>query len=203
MGKGMSVDEDPWGRMIGGLRRGDEAVVRDFCARYGEQLHRVAKKHLGTALRRRVGPEDIVQSACRSFLRRAHGGEFQIEDAEELWRLLCAITLAKVREHTRFHLRKKRDLGRERPSDAPPGRSRSAGFDTADPHPTPAEAAEFADLFETAFTSLDEEERRIVDLKLQELTNEEVAEQIGSSERTVRRLLKRVQGRLSRLLDEA
>jgi RNA polymerase sigma-70 factor, ECF subfamily len=199
----MSFEEDPWDELIQGLRRGDEVILRDFCARYGEPLFRVAEKHMGMAVRRRVGPEDIVQSACRTFLRRARGGEFQMADAEELWRLLCAITLTKVREHTRFHLRKKRDPGREQPLDPPRGRGRGAGFDAADPHPTPAEAAEFADLFETAFTSLDEEERRIVGLKLQELTNEEVAEQLGSSERTVRRLLKRVQVRLRRVLDEA
>jgi DNA-directed RNA polymerase specialized sigma24 family protein len=37
-----------------------------------------------------------------------------------------------------------------------------------------------------------------VDLKLQELTNEQVAEQFGCSERTVRRILKRVQERIER-----
>ena len=46
--------------------------------------------------------------------------------------------------------------------------------------------------------SLDEEERRFVDLKLQQCTNLEVAARLGCSERTVRRILKRVQSRLER-----
>ena len=45
-----------------------------------------------------------------------------------------------------------------------------------DPHPNPAEAAEFADFFQQALAGLADEERQVVDLKLQELTNEEVAE---------------------------
>jgi len=56
------------------------------------------------------GPEDLVQSACRTFLRRAQIGQFRLADSEELWRLLCAITLTKVREQTRFHMRQKRGL---------------------------------------------------------------------------------------------
>ena len=48
---------------------------------------------------------------------------------------------------------------------------------------------------------LDDEERQVVDQKLQELTNDEVAQRLGSSERTVRRILKRVQSRLTRALD--
>ncbi len=195
-------DEDRWHRLIGGLRAGDDRIVREFCDQYGEALHRIADKHLAAGVRCRVGPEDVVQSACRTFLRRSKGGEFQLPDSESLWRLLCAITLAKAREQTRFHLRKRRGLDRESPL-ASPGESGAVGFDAADPHPTPAAAAEFADFFQQALAGLDEEERQVVDLKLQELTNDEVAERLGSSERTVRRILKRVQGRLTRILDEA
>jgi RNA polymerase sigma-70 factor, ECF subfamily len=199
----METERDPWDRLINGLRDGDEAVVREFCARYGEPLQRVAEKHLGAAILRRVGPEDIVQSACRSFLRRARGGEFQMADAEALWRLLCAITLAKVREQTRHHFRKKRGLDREQSLTASPGARGRNASEIPDPHPTPAEAAEFADFFERTFADFDDEERQLVDLKMQECTNEEIAERLGSSERTVRRLLKRVQVRLTRVLDQA
>ena len=194
-------DEDGWRRLIDGLRAGDDRIVREFCDQYGEALHRVAERRLPAGVRRRVGPEDVVQSACRTFLRRARGGEFQLADSEALWRLLCAITLTKAREQTRFHLRQKRGLDRETPLTPPPGGSGATGHDAADPHPTPAQAAEFADFFGQALAGLDDEERQVVDLKLQELTNEEVAERLGSSERTVRRILKRVQSRLTRVLD--
>ena len=191
----MSGDED-WDRLIRGLRSGDRDAARQFCERYGGPLYRVAAKHLPDRVRRRVGPEDVAQSACRTFLRRAEVGEFQLADAEALWQLLCAITLKKVREQTRFHLRQKRGLDRE--TDRHPASSGGPTFDAADGAPTPAEAAEFADQFERLLGSLDEEERKVVDLKLQEFTNDQVAERLGCAERTVRRVLKRVQSVLAR-----
>ena len=69
-------------------------------------------------------------------------------------------------------------------------------WDISDRQPTPAEAAEFADQFQAVLADLNEEERQLVELKLQDYTNEEAARQMACSERTVRRILKRVQQRL-------
>ena len=189
-------------RFIQGLCAGNEAVLFEFCQCYAPQLNRLADKYLGAKMRRRVGPEDVVQSACRTFFRRARGGEFQLTDGEAMWRLLCAITMTKVREHARFHMRQKRGLDRETPLAA--GAENSAtNFDARDPNQTPAEATEFADFFEHVRAGMDDEERQVVDLKLQECTNEEVAEKLGISERTVRRIVKRLQTQLTRALEES
>jgi RNA polymerase sigma factor (sigma-70 family) len=199
----MNAEEpDRWQRLIQGLRTGDDRIVGEFCEQYGDRLHRLADKNLAPGVRRRVGPEDVVQSACRTFLRRAKGGQFELEDSESLWRLLCAITLTKVRAQVRFHMREKRGLNREEAL-APADESGETEIDAADPQPNPAEAAEFADFFEQLLTGLDDQERQVVDLKLQQLTNEEVAARLGTSERTARRILKRVQSRLTRALDGA
>ena len=128
------TDEEHWQRLIDGLRAGDPQVAREFYDRYAAVLHRIAERHLPGKLRRRIGPEDVVQSACRTFLRRAEGGEFQLGDSAGLWQLLCAITLTKVREQSRFHLRQKRGLARETEIDpdasvAPGAHTRSAGAD--------------------------------------------------------------------------
>jgi RNA polymerase sigma factor (sigma-70 family) len=197
----VSAEQERWQRLIDGLRGGDRAVVQEFWDQYGGLLHALADKHLADAVRRRVGPEDVVQSACRTFLRRAQVGEFQLPDSEALWRLLCAITLTKVREQTRYHLRKKRGLDQEIHT-AGSSDDTSGGFQPVAQEPTPAEVAEFADQFQQLLAGLDDEERRVVDLKLQEFTHEEVAQQLGCSERTVRRVLKRVQARLSKISEE-
>ena len=197
----MAHDLDHWTRLIDGLRQGDAQVTNDFCRQYSGPLEQIAAKHLPAGLRRRLGPEDVVQSVCRTFFRRAREGQFQLGDSEALWRLLCAITLTKVREQARFHLRQKRGLQRETPL-APPSLDQStAGFDPSDPAVTPAEAAEFSDQFRQLIAGLDDEERQLVDLKLQQCTNDEAAEKMGCSERTVRRLLKRVQSRLERIFE--
>ncbi len=193
----MPQTEDDWPDLIQGLRQGNRQIVQQFCEQYGAMLHQVAEKHLVGPVRRRVGPEDVVQSACRTFLRRAQAGEFQLADSEALWRLLCAITLTKVREQVRFHRRRKRGVDQEVQLEAEslPG---SGHFEPVAPGPSPAEAAAFADQFQQLMASLDDEERQLVDLKLQQYTNDEVAEHLGCSERTVRRILKRVQDRLER-----
>src|SRR5688572_16762629 len=94
----MNNDDQPWQEHIDGLRSGDSEATRKFCEEYGPALQAVAAKHLPAGLRRRVGADDVVQSACRTFLRRAQVGEFHLADSESLWRLLCAITLTKVKE---------------------------------------------------------------------------------------------------------
>src|SRR5688572_16473353 len=108
-------DEQRWQKWILGFHNGDPEVLREFWDQYGPMLHQIASKHLADRLKRRVGPEDIVQSACRTFLRRVQGGQLQLDDSESLWRLLCAITLTKVREQARFHSRKKRGMDQEVP----------------------------------------------------------------------------------------
>jgi len=193
--------EDDWERLICGLRDGDQRVAFDFWERFGGALHRLADNNLAPGLRRRVAPEDVVQSACRTFLRRARGGEFHLEDSDALWRVLCAITLTKVREQARFHQRRKRGLNREQPMAA--ASEEGATYDPVDRQPTPEEAAAFGDSFAALLATLDEEERQVVELKLQDLTNDEVAEKLGSSERTVRRVVKRVQARLLESIAQA
>ena len=123
---------------------GDAQTFREFWDRYGAHLHNLAAKNMETWLRRREGPEDVVQSVCRSFLRRAKAGQYELADTEALWRLLCAITLNKLREKKRFHGCKKRSPGRERQFDCGAGTSSTNHWDLPSRQPTPGETAEFS-----------------------------------------------------------
>jgi RNA polymerase sigma-70 factor (ECF subfamily) len=197
----MAAGEEDLDRLIGGLREGNPEVLREFCAQYGDRLHRLAEKRLGAKLGRRVGPEDIVQSAYRTFLRRAQGGEFQLADGDSLWRLLCAITLKKLYQKARANRRQRRDYDKEVHFDQAGGDGEAAGFEPADRQPSPDQEAAFADQFEQLIAGLDPEEQQVVELKLQGYTNEEAAARMNSSERTVRRIVKRVQHVLERSLE--
>ncbi|MDH3718997.1 MAG: sigma-70 family RNA polymerase sigma factor [Planctomycetota bacterium] len=185
------------------LVEGDERVVAEFWDRYGARLQRLADKHLASRLQRRLGPEDIVQSACRTFLRRAQRGEFHLSDVESLWRLISAITLTKVRQKARYHSRDKRAFDREvhpnADTDSQPGLEQYVSTG----EPSPEEAAEFADQLEHLLSEMDEEEKQLVQLKLQNHTNLEIADHLGCSERTVRRILSRVKSRLRKALEES
>jgi RNA polymerase sigma factor (sigma-70 family) len=67
--------------------------------------------------------------------------------------------------------------------------------------PTPDEAVELADELRRLMDGMDEEERQIVMLRMEEYTYPEIAERIGRSKRTVRRIVKRVQSRLQGMLE--
>ena len=195
----MPDQEQDWPTLLRGLRDAQPWAVEQFYADYAAALESLAAKHLSSPIRRRVGPEDIVQSACRTFFRRAKEGQFQLDDSESLWRLLTAITMAKVREQTRFHLRQRRSMKGEAHLDSSvdgkPAHTPTSG------ELLPEAAAEFSEQFKLLIRSLDAEEQQVVDLKLQQFTNDEVASQLGCSERTVRRLVKKIQGRLTELFE--
>lgn len=199
----MAETNHQWRSWVRRLAEGDEQVVNEFWGQYGHRLQGLAAQHLTARLYRREGPEDVVQSVCRTFLRRARAGQFELADSESLWRLLCAITLTKVREKARYHHRQKRQFDRERFLDAASDDSRAAGPQIAASEPTPAEAAEFADQLQQLLGAMDEEERRLVEMKLEGYTNQEMADKLGCSERTVRRILKRVQSQLARTLEQS
>jgi RNA polymerase sigma-70 factor, ECF subfamily len=187
-------DDQDWQRLMAGVRGGDQDACRQFWDQYGPLIERVAQRHLSPGVRRRVGPDSIVLSACRTFFRRAQGGEFQLSDATGLGQLLCAITVNKVRMKTRCHLRQRRGLQAEQhPAELPEAVARG---------PRPEDLVAFDDELQLLVSQFDDEERHVLDLKLQELTNEEVAEKIGSSERTVRRIVKRLQSHMARLLGQ-
>ena len=69
-----------------------------------------------------------------------------------------------------------------------------------DPATTPVESAIFVEEFERLLEALGEEERQIVVLRLRDHTYDDVAEAVGCSERTVRRILDRLRRRLEQTL---
>jgi RNA polymerase sigma factor (sigma-70 family) len=194
------AEDQEWQRLIAGLRAGDPQIETEFWDRHGEALCQLTDRYLRGRQRARVDADDIALSAMRTFLRRARLGEFTLPDSDSLRRLLCAIALVKLRQHLRFHLRQKRGLHRETP--LANSENSSGDLVITDRNPLPDEAVVFADQMRHLLDSLAEDERQIVELKLQDLTNEEVAGRLQCSERTVRRILKRIETGLRRKLSE-
>ena len=73
----MENDAD-WHAWMVRLVEADTDAEQQFWNLYGDRLQRLASQHLSSGLRRRVGAEDVVQSACRTFLRRVQEGQFGI-----------------------------------------------------------------------------------------------------------------------------
>ena len=88
----------------------DQDAAMDIFLRYSERILKCAQKSMSSSLSSRVDPDDIVQSVFRTFFRRASEGQYQVPSGEELWKLLLAISLNKVRKVGQFHRAAKRDI---------------------------------------------------------------------------------------------
>ena len=78
------------------IRSGDDLAAAELLDIYADRLIALARSRLTAKLTRRLDPEDIVQSACRSFFRQTRAGRYEIRDSDDLWRLLAAITTHKA-----------------------------------------------------------------------------------------------------------
>ena len=87
----MTDSDSHWQSWVRQLAEGDEQVVGEFWKEYGKRLQALASGYLTSRLQRREGPEDVVQSVCRTFLRRSRAGEFHLADRDALWGLLCGV----------------------------------------------------------------------------------------------------------------
>ena len=185
----------PSAELMARWRNGDEQAAAELFQRYAERLLALARSRLSPRMARHVDPEDVVQSVCRSFFAGARARRYALQRSGDLWRLLAAITLHKVRRQVERHTAAKRAVGRERPLE---GESGLFGLpeDVLAREPTPAEAAALTDTLEQMFRGLAPLERRMVELRLQGCGIDEIADQATRSERTVRRLLERVKERL-------
>ncbi len=174
-------------QLVARWQQGDQQAAGQLFRRYEEQLVALTRGRLSAKLAQRIDPEDVVQSAYRSFFSGARNGAYELERGGDLWRLLAGITLNKLRHQVRRNTTGKRAMGRERDlAGADPGVLLRAT------EPSPVEAVALVDELEQLMRRLDPTHRRILELRLQGYNLEEIATQTERTERTVSRVLERV-----------
>jgi RNA polymerase sigma-70 factor (ECF subfamily) len=188
---------DSFAEFLTRLRAGDSAASRDLFQRFTRQLVALARRRFGPPIEHKVDPEDVVQSAYKSFFCRYGDGNVELGNWNSLWGLLTLITLRKCAERVAYHRAECRDVARE-----------VSGPDTAEEavpwtealsrEPTPDAAALLSETVEQLLAGLDSDERPIVELSLQGCTTQEISQRLGHPERTVRRLRERIRTRLER-----
>jgi RNA polymerase sigma-70 factor (ECF subfamily) len=197
----VTVRKDSFPGFLARLRAGDDDAARELFQRFAGQLIALARGRFVAGLRHKVDPEDVVQSAYKSFFRRYGGDNLVVENWNSLWGLLTLITMRKCAERVAYHRAACRDVARE--VSAPPGVEDGAPW--SEPfgrEPTPLEAAELSETVDRLLAGLDEDERPVVELSLQGHSTQEISQRLDCPERTVRRLRERVRSRLERMQDE-
>ncbi len=186
---------ESFAELMARLRAGEDAAAAELFRRFAARLHGLARKHLDTALRRKVDAEDVVQSAYKSFFLRYGDGNLQVADWDNLWGLLTLITVRKCADRAEHFRAQRRAVAREATPDAD---ALAGRWEPVGREPTPDEAALLAETVEELFRGLDDDERPIVELSLQGYDVREISERLGRAERSVRRLRERVRKRLER-----
>jgi RNA polymerase sigma-70 factor (ECF subfamily) len=194
----MTFASDSFQNFLAQLQARDSTADRVVFERFAGQLVALARRRIDHALRHKVDPEDVVQSTYKSFFHRYGEGELAVVNWNSLWGLLTLITLRKCAERVRYHRAECRDAARE--TSARPGAEDAVDWPEAlGREPTPLEAAELSETLERLLSSLDEDERPMVELSLQGYSTREISERLDRPERTVRRLRERVRRRLERM----
>jgi RNA polymerase sigma-70 factor (ECF subfamily) len=180
------------------LRTGDEAAAAEIFQRFSTRLLALASSRLGGRVRNKVDPEDVLQSAYKSFFHRHKRGEFVLDNWDTLLSLLVKITLRKCGHRIEYFHAACRDVKRETAPSPSPDDS-AVSWQAIARDPTPSEAAILAETAEEAMRGFEAYQREIVRRSLDGLTVEEISDEIRYSKRTVQRVLKRVRRRLERL----
>jgi RNA polymerase sigma factor (sigma-70 family) len=176
------------------------AAAQELLGRFGHQLAGLAFRHLDAGFRHKVDPEDVVQSAYKSFFCRYGAENLNVVNWNSLWGLLALITVRKCAERVTYHRAECRDAAREvspRTDEAAPW------LEPVGREPTPFDAAVLRETVEQLLVGLDEDERPILELSLQGYSTREIGERLGRAERTVRLLREGVRHRLERMQRES
>lgn len=185
---GSYVDLD---ELLRRIREGDQEACTMLYDQFVRRLIGLVRRELPPIYRTRFDSEDVVQSAMSSFFVRMRKGEFDFRNSGQLWHLLAAIAMNKLRQRKRDESRNKRDVGREQRSD--PGLFGSVHgipIEELATDPDPQDIRELRDGVEGVMKEYSPKQRHIIALSLQGHMVREVAQKAQTSEANARRVLK-------------
>lgn len=168
---------------------GEEEAVYDLIDTYGPHIQRVVRRRLNQRMRSKFDSYDFVQMVWVSFFRdRDRIAEFN--DADDLIRYLVTMARNKLIDESRRRIDYvKYNVGREECSlDSPDVPESSYARQE-----TPSEIAIANECYHAMTEEQSERTRRIVEMRMNGATFEEIAAELGIHERTARLILKKLE----------
>jgi RNA polymerase sigma-70 factor (ECF subfamily) len=194
MAEGSSFEE-----LMRRVRSGDGAAATELVKKYEPAIRMEVRRRLrDPRLHRVLDSMDVCQSVLASFFVRATAGEYDLDQPDQLIRLLIVMTRNKVAYQARKHHAQRRDQRRVEPLDG-------AELQLAGGEHTPSRIIAAQDFLKQFRDRLTEEERRLADLRAQGWQWEEIAAELGGTAQARRRQLTRAADRVLQELglDEA
>lgn len=181
---------------IANLKAGEASAAHQLWHRYADRLVDLARRKLGAAPKAAADEEDIAQSVFGSICRGAAAGRFdRLNNRDDLWWILLAVTRQKAVDHIRREAALKRGGGRVRSeSGLNSGKSADSLFELdqlVGYEPT----AELLAILEEQHRRLlgmlrDDGLRQIAVLRIEGYTVAEIADTLGVSVRSIERKLR-------------
>ncbi len=176
------------------LRNGDQEAASQVFGRFLHRLMALIQLKFDHRLRSRDDPEDLIQSVYLSFIKKIDRSASQLTDWAGFWSLLATITVRKCHDRRRYWRAGRRDFRREAGShlDA----DGQVWWEAVDRNPTPLQSIVLEETWEKLNSGHNPQQRTIAEMTLQGYSKVEIAEHCGCAERTVYRVIKRMQDRL-------
>jgi RNA polymerase sigma factor (sigma-70 family) len=168
-------------------RAGDQDAWEELFRTCYPKVVRVVRRKLDRPLRSLYDSTDFASDVWKSLAAKCD--RFDFPSIDSLMAFLKQAAEQKViDEHRRRHALK-RDIGRERPMDAGRGeRAEPIALPSSDP--TPSQVVQADETRDQLLARLTPPQREIIELKLQGLSNEAIAERTGWHLRALQRFLK-------------
>ena len=181
------------------FRSDDDAFANHVFTAYSEQLLQLANTQLNLELHGKVSPEDVVQSAMKSFFRRAKLLGIENSNKDTIWGLLSIITVRKCKKWETFFRCSKRDVQRESVSTDDSCFDHEQHRPAVEP-PKAEDAIVATELIEHLLNNFTERQQEMILLRIQGLSTEQIAESCKSSHRTVARTIAKAKSILAGLV---
>jgi RNA polymerase sigma factor (sigma-70 family) len=184
------------------VRQGSPEASRELYDRYGHHILHVVRRRLHSRLRPKFDSLDFVQDVWASFFAAtkavppasdgaAEAGT-RFESPSALAAFLAKVARNKVAEAFRTRLgRTKYNLNRENSLD---GSAAFQGKKLRGPDPTGSQVAVAKETYDRLANDQPSHHRRILELLHQGCKHGEIAEKLGVNEKTIRRLVRKLQG---------
>lgn len=177
------------------IRAGDQQAAAELVAQYEPLIRREVRLHLEDGrLRRLFDSMDVCQSVLASFFVRTAAGQYDLEQPEQLVKLLVTMTRNKLASAARREHRQRRDQRKLEGA----GAAVLDGVSGADP--TPSALVAGRELLDRFRQRLNDNERLLADLRGQGLQWAEIARQLGGTAQARRVQLSRAIDRVSQEL---
>src|SRR5262249_17937765 len=155
------ADDNDFADLIRRVRAGDEQAAAEVVRRYEPEIRvevRLWLRRRNPQLRRAFDSMDICQAVLASFFLRAAAGQYDLDQPEQLLRLLVVMARHKLSEQVKYQQSQRRDVRRVQ-SVGPEHDGVAAVNDS------PSDLVAGQELVREFRSRLSDEERRLVDLR--------------------------------------